>query len=560
MVILCSGREMKSSELASEIASLRRRLTDLQEAVKQRDPKDRVQSVGDIRAAAVLGQVPAMVFEVVFDQDDRVESAYASPGAQLLFGLNASEIRDHPDRLIETLAADTPGELREILCRASEEARQAPGEAKLWRHRIMRTPESENGNPLISIVAQCLATSGGRVFCNGVASDDEQSNPRNTNEAASGESYEEIFENLPDGLYRADLDGNFVRANPALVRLYGFESEGEFLSTANARENGWYKDAGRKNELLVRLRSAGQVIGFVSQIEKESGGEQIWIKENAWVVRNADGEPQRFEGTVEDISLWRRTERAMTRAWEQAEQATQAKTEFLANMSHELRTPLNAIIGFSEIMGSELFGPLGDSRYQSYAQDIRVSGTHLLSIINDVLDFSKMETGRFALQDENVDVSEVLRAAVASVSGSSRKERPPPALSIPPDLPMLRGDARAVRQILVNLISNAWKFCDVEKRIMVKADTGGDGGLVLTVADEGIGMTPEETEKALRPFSQVDGSMQRRFDGAGLGLPLSQSLMALHEGTLEIESEPGVGTIVTVRFPTERSVRTANSG
>jgi len=551
---------VEPADFATEIASLRKHLTDLQEAVKRRGATTGSKSIGDIRAAAVLGQVPAMVFEVIIDQEDRVESAYVSPGAQLLFGINTREIRDHPGRLLEILAADNPDNLWDILSKASGAARQEPGVSKLWRHRIKRTKESDKEWACISIIAQCLATSDGRVFCNGVASEEDQPNLPGTNSPVAGDNYQEIFENLPDGLYQSDLEGNLVRANPALVRLYGFDSEAAFLREANSRENGWYSQAGRKQELLGRLRSDGRATGFVSQIDGLSGGEALWIKENAWVVRDAAGAPLRYEGTVEDISLWRRTERAMTRAWEQAEQATQAKTEFLANMSHELRTPLNAIIGFSEIMGREMFGPLGDDRYQSYAKDIRESGAHLLSIINDVLDLSRMETGRFVLQEEDIDAAEVVRTALDSVSENSRKERRPPTLSIEENLPWLRGDKRALKQIVANLISNAWKFCDAEKRIMVKVQSDSDGSLTLTVADEGIGMTAEETEKALRPFSQVDGYMQRRFDGAGLGLPLCQSLVALHEGKLEIDSEPGVGTIVTVRFPAERTVRPTKSG
>ena len=232
--------------------------------------------------------------------------------------------------------------------------------------------------------------------------------------------------------------------------------------------------------------------------------------------------------------------------------ANRSKTEFLANMSHELRTPLNAIIGFSEMMRNELFGPLGGEKYRDYVNDIYGCGLHLLQIINDVLDMSKIEVGKLELREERVDLLAAVRTCVALVTQRAIIAGVTIITEIDEDLPPLLADEIRVKQILLNLLTNAVKFTPRYGGATVRASIGSEGGMLLVVEDTGIGMTEAEIVTALEPFRQVDSNLARKYEGTGLRLPLTKALAELHGGTLSITSSPGNGTCVTVAFGPER--------
>ncbi|MBR9970452.1 PAS domain-containing sensor histidine kinase [Magnetospirillum sulfuroxidans] len=237
-------------------------------------------------------------------------------------------------------------------------------------------------------------------------------------------------------------------------------------------------------------------------------------------------------------------------AKEQAELASRTKTEFLATISHELRTPLNAIIGFSEVMAGAMFGPLGNGRYQGYAIDIVNSGRHLLAVINDILDVSKVEAGQMSLDIGPVDVPAMIDSAVRLVETRAQSGKLRLRSEIEPDLPVFHGDRRRCLQILVNLLSNAVKFTPEGGSVTVSA-AHENTGICLRVTDTGIGMSESEIQLALEPFRQVDGSLSRQYEGTGLGLPLAKSMTELHGGTLIVSSRKGEGTEVMVWLPLE---------
>jgi PAS domain S-box-containing protein len=272
------------------------------------------------------------------------------------------------------------------------------------------------------------------------------------------------------------------------------------------------------------------------------------VRAEAEAVTNERGEVIRILGSVHDQTGTKRVETALRNAKETAVEASKAKSEFLANVSHELRTPLNAIIGFSEVMIQEIFGPVGSDRYRDYAGDIRQSGIHLLGVINDLLDYSKLEAGRLELHAEDISLNKIIDKCVRMMRGSAESEDVTLVANIGELDDSMFGDEQKVTQIVLNLVSNAIKFTPAAGVVTVSLKESGDG-IDINVTDTGIGMSDKDIGLALAPFGQVDSALNRRHMGTGLGLPLSKSLAELHGGALRIESAPGKGTSVTVRLP-----------
>lgn len=251
------------------------------------------------------------------------------------------------------------------------------------------------------------------------------------------------------------------------------------------------------------------------------------------------------------VAYQRRMARTLDQSRRRAEQANAAKSSFLANISHELRTPLNAIIGFSEMSAKEILGPIGNPAYRSYAEAIHRSGRHLLAVINEILDLSRIEAGKCNLEEEDVALTQILAQAVEMLQ--PRLEAKSQTLDINVDnLPALHGDPRLLRQCFSNLLSNANKFTDDGGLIRVRGDHKPSGELQITVEDTGIGMSDAEIETALEPFGQVESAFTRVHEGTGLGLSLVKSFLELHGGRMEIRSQKGTGTTICVIFPQNR--------
>ena len=271
----------------------------------------------------------------------------------------------------------------------------------------------------------------------------------------------------------------------------------------------------------------------------------------------ASREAERLRAYVSELERTRDALQRTSRELGEADAANNNKAQFLASMSHELRTPLNAVIGFSELLKLETFGPLGDSRYKEYARDIHASGAHLLSLINDVLDIARLDDGQLHLTEESIDVvalvSEVVRMMTPQAETAGVVLRNDVRGPLPPAL----ADARRLRQVLLNLISNAVKFTPPCGSVTVG---GGlrDTGLFLAVADTGIGIADADIPRAFERFGQVDSTLARKYQGAGLGLPLARDLVELHGGSLALTSKPGVGTTVTISLPTSRLLSDAS--
>jgi signal transduction histidine kinase len=283
--------------------------------------------------------------------------------------------------------------------------------------------------------------------------------------------------------------------------------------------------------------------GMPTEFQTASGR---WVRAKEHVLANGA-----LLIALRDVSVEIAAEKSIRDAREAAEESSRAKSEFLANMSHELRTPLNAIIGFSEIMADEHLGAMPNPRYKQYSADILGSGRHLLNVINDVLDLSKVEAGKLELHDEALEVGALFERCAALVRQRATAGKINLTVSSP-TLPPILADETRLKQIIINLLTNAVKFTPEGGQVRLQAVPRADGRLEMSVRDSGIGMREQDIPRALEPFRQVDNAYNKTKEGTGLGLPLVKKLVDLHRGELTIESEPGKGTTVTVVWPSAR--------
>jgi PAS domain S-box-containing protein len=338
-------------------------------------------------------------------------------------------------------------------------------------------------------------------------------------------------------------------ANQALADMYGFESPDEFLtieSTKSLTHRDYYVGNHIKRMAGEKLHASREAMA----IRKD--GSEIWEERQAFVI-NWDGE-QAVCSIRMDITERKRTEGALLKAKVEAETSSQVKTAFLANMSHELRTPLNAIIGFSEAILDNTFGSVANKKQEEYVHDINSSGHHLLKLINDILDVTVIEEGKLELQDDQVVIGALVEEISKMVQPRAKAENVTLSIKVDENLFALRGDERRLKQILLNLLTNAIKFTQESGKISLDCRIETEGQIAIVVTDNGIGMSGEDIKTALEPFGQVDAVFIRKYEGTGLGLPLTKQLVELHRGTLEVESKLGIGTTVTVLFPKERVI------
>ena len=300
--------------------------------------------------------------------------------------------------------------------------------------------------------------------------------------------------------------------------------------------------------------AGAQLPAVIEETLAEPTGE-VYLADGRWLhLTRSDAAEGGSVIIGTDITSLKNREALLQAAKEQAEAANQAKSQFLANMSHELRTPLNAIIGFSELIRDAVMGPVS-LRYKEYAQDIFSSGRHLLNLINEVLDLSKIEAGRFELDEDSVDVADVIDSCDRIIRPNALEAGIELVRDVAADLPFIRADERRLKQIMLNLLSNAVKFTRAGGRVVVTTHAERTGEIKICVSDTGIGMRPEDVPTALEPFRQLDAGMNRRYPGTGLGLPMAQHLVRLHGGKLSIETDLGAGTTVYVTLPAERCIR-----
>jgi PAS domain S-box-containing protein len=358
-----------------------------------------------------------------------------------------------------------------------------------------------------------------------------------------------MLEIAPTAIIAVDQNHAIRLCSKGAAKLFGYAARETIglpvtlLFSDDAVQNGGTHPT--PEEIIRRLRR-GDIKG------RSQSGTQFSLEGESYELADS-GEGALTIMMLTDATERRRQERALRHAKESAEAANRAKTQFLANMSHELRTPLNAIIGFSEVISNKLFGDLND-RYTDYAGDIVASGRHLLGLINDILDLSKIDLGQATLSEGEVDISHAVHSCQRLMFERAERGGVHVQVALPPDLPLLWADETKVKQIVLNLLSNAVKFTERGGRVTITAAILTDGGLTLSTIDTGIGMRSEDIPKAMTPFGQLESTFERRFEGTGLGLPLVQRLVELHGAEFRLESHPGKGTKADVRFPRSRVV------
>jgi two-component system, cell cycle sensor histidine kinase DivJ len=368
------------------------------------------------------------------------------------------------------------------------------------------------------------------------------------------ERYRLLAENVTDMITRHDEKGRVMFASVAAQQLLAEPAEklwGEGLfERVHVSDRPAYLTA------LSRCHADNEAIAVEFRLRRAAQADQaryVWVEMRC---RPMHSEGARSDGptcssivaVTRDISDRKVQEAELVRTRDKAESSSRAKTLFLANMSHELRTPLNAVIGFSEILSRELFGTLGEARYRDYARLIHESGEHLLNVVNDILDMSKIEAGKFKIVKEPFDVASLVKSCCDIMRHTAEQRSLSLIVDVAPDVPELPADKRACKQMLLNVISNAIKFTDPGGFVRVSA-RAINATVELVVADNGIGIAEADLCKLGKPFVQANNSYDRSYDGAGLGLSVVKGLARLHGGRLELASTLGQGTIATITLP-----------
>lgn len=360
-----------------------------------------------------------------------------------------------------------------------------------------------------------------------------------------------VFDVSEIGIVVTDANSRIVRVNDAFVRAYGWKREELISAEISSLVTPDEREIAKKNHEEF-IRTGVRTSGEMKLIRKDGGIANILFTTATLELSHR----RRFQvTTVMDITLRKQMEISLRLAKDQADTANRAKSAFLANMSHELRTPLNAIIGFSDMMVKETFGALGHPKYAEYLEDISNSGKHLLEIINEVLDMSKIEAGRIELDESEVDIRSLIESVTRMMASRAFGSNITINTEIEDRLPNLVADQRLLRQVFINLLANALKFSHSGGNIQVTAKLVDGGDMKCMVIDNGVGIAKDKIKQALEPFGQVSERPENSSQqGTGLGLPLAKAMVDLHDGSLELESDLGQGTTVIIYLPVERVV------
>jgi PAS domain S-box-containing protein len=484
---------------------------------------------------------------VIYGLDGTVLEANRTPIEGI--GLRREDVIGKPgwDTFWWSHSVESQSRVREAL------RRSAAGE-KVRDDYLVRT--GENRLSTIDTMFRPLRARDGRIEC--IISSGVDVSARERAEQALEEKSEVLSSILsisPEAVVIADQDLRVLVFSEGAKEIFGYQPEEMIGSSIDRLIPERYRHAHAHHvdefssggAMSKRMGERGELRGV------RKNGEEFPAEASLSRLMTAHG--LIYAVALRDISRQNAAREELLAAKRAAEGANEAKSRFIANMSHELRTPLNAIIGFSELMMGQCFGPLGDPRYREYAADIRKSGEHLLSLINEILDISRIEAGRIELNEEApLEVAELIDHCTRWIAARAIDAGIGLRTEIASETPALRGDPRLLTQILLNVISNALKFTPAGGLVTVRAGVAASGGVEIAVADTGIGMSPQQLARIGEPFVQFDDDKGRKGEGTGLGVSIAKRLAELHGGELTIESAAGRGTIAILRLPQARSM------
>lgn len=521
------------SELLSELRALRRLVAEQQDNRAVTETDDRYRSLVQFLPDAVRITCDGIIVYA----NDAAGRLFGAPSAAALIGRRADDFvpREERDRI-----ADRRRRL------------QTTGAVPMEQQKRLRL----NGSEVDIEVLGIRITWHGKPAALSVMRDISNRVSGRQARLESERRMAALAKNIPGAIYQCVMRPNgrlrFLYVSQGIQELFGVEAEAvmaratSLLTKIHPDDRRALRNAVRNSapglspvELELRVPNAVGAVRRVQSIARpreRDSGDIVW------------------DGIFLDVTERHYALMALRAAKDEAELANRIKSEFLASMSHEIRTPLNAIMGFSEVMEKQIFGPVGEPRYQEYSADIHASGAHLLSLIEDILDLSKLEAGKMDLKEDEVDVASVIDSSLSLLKRRAEDGEIELAVRIAKTLPALRGDERRIRQILFNLVSNASKFTPDGGKISISATVGATTGLRIHVQDTGVGIRPEDITTVMTPFGQVHDTDAPDDSGTGLGLPLAKSLVERHDGKLNLKSEPGKGTRVTVEFPPMRLV------
>ena len=450
-------------------------------------------------------------------------------------------------------ALNHAGGLRRLFAGAYEDETQAPGEAGRTfaisgrngepipvEARLLSAPW-EGESALVYVLRRAGAGLDERLEASELALREAETTTR---------ELRAILDTATDGVLLIDREGKILGINRSAEALFGFDAnevEGQSFTMLFAQESSRavvdYLDGLAVNGVASVLNDGREVLGRV----REGGLIPLFM-----TLGRVGDSTDKFCAVFRDISQWKRAEQELVSARRSAEKSSSQKSDFLAKISHEIRTPLNAIIGFAEVMADERFGPIGNERYREYLKDIQASGSHLISLINDLLDLSKIEAGKLDLTFASVDLNDIASQCMSIMQPQANRERIIIRTSLAPNLPPVVADVRSIRQIVLNLLSNSIKFTRPGGQVIVSTALAEGGEVTLRVRDTGVGMSESEVKTALEPFRQLATSGRTGSGGSGLGLPLTKALVEANRASFAIKSAQNSGTLVEITFPTTR--------
>jgi PAS domain S-box-containing protein len=363
----------------------------------------------------------------------------------------------------------------------------------------------------------------------------------------SEQAFRDFAETASDWFWEMDKDLKFTRFSGHILNVFGEGAKYYIGKTRREISADRISDPYWQDH-LADLDAHRAIENFAYNIDVP-GKDPLYISISGRPIYDHNGEFAGYRGTGSDITKQRDAERALVLAKEEAENANSAKSEFLAHMSHELRSPLNSIIGFSQIWADQMYGPIGNSKYLEYAKDINNASTHLLAIISDILDISKIEAGEVELETDEIDTLPIIHTCLTMLETVAESGHVKLRFDAPSDVPNVIADERALKQILINIITNAIKFTPKGGLVTIQCSSPGNQRVAIIVSDTGIGIGKRDISKVLEPFGQVRASAMVSHEGTGLGLPLARRLAELQNGSLSLESDEGQGTTVRIELP-----------